>query len=103
MTNTEALEKSAKRQRKGPPPHFAYRDAGEEIAADVPTASLIQLRFLEGAGVPVRYEVFDDEGHGFRKADTIKRSLEAELAFYGRVFGFQPAGDLAPLKIENME
>jgi hypothetical protein len=32
------------------------------------------------------------EQHGFRKAESIVRSLEAELAFYGEVFGFTPAG-----------
>ena len=58
---------------------------------------------LKAKGVPVAYLAFEGEGHGFRKSDTITRSLEAELTFYGRVFGFQPAGDLAPLEIENMD
>jgi hypothetical protein len=35
-----------------------------------------------------------EEGHGFRRAETIERALEAELWFYGRVLGF--AVDSAP-------
>ncbi len=36
------------------------------------------------------------EQHGFRRAENIVRSLEAELAFYGRVFGFTPDGIAGP-------
>ena len=46
---------------------------------------------MKRRGVPVEYHAFEGEGHGFRKAATIERCLEAELAFYGRVFGFGPA------------
>ena len=42
------------------------------------------------------------EGHGFRSSENIRRSLEAELAFYGWVLGFKPADELPPLQIENM-
>jgi dipeptidyl aminopeptidase/acylaminoacyl peptidase len=43
---------------------------------------------LRAKGVPVEYVVFEGEGHGFRKAENIRRTLEDELAFYGKVFGF---------------
>jgi dipeptidyl aminopeptidase/acylaminoacyl peptidase len=42
--------------------------------------------------LPVALYEFEGEGHGFRRAETIRRVLELELAFYGQVFGFQPAG-----------
>ncbi|GHA76431.1 S9 family peptidase [Streptomyces termitum] len=48
-------------------------------------------RFLArtaGRGVPHAYLSFPGEGHGFRGADTMVRALEAELALYARVFGF---------------
>ncbi|MFI6459760.1 hypothetical protein [Streptomyces sp. NPDC050528] len=32
--------------------------------------------------------MFEGEGHGFRRRDTMAAALEAELFFYGRVFGF---------------
>ncbi|WP_078760139.1 S9 family peptidase [Marinactinospora thermotolerans] len=35
---------------------------------------------------------FAGESHGFREAGNVARSLETELAFYGRVFGFVPPG-----------
>jgi dipeptidyl aminopeptidase/acylaminoacyl peptidase len=42
----------------------------------------------------VAHLAFPGEGHGFRKAEDIVCTLEAELSFYGRVFGFTPAGDV---------
>ena len=41
---------------------------------------------LESKGLPVEYVAFPHEQHGFRRAETIARALEAELAFYTRVF-----------------
>lgn len=57
---------------------------------------------LRDKRMPVAYLPFAGEGHGFRKADTVKRALDAELYFYGRVFGFDPAGDIEPVPIENL-
>jgi len=42
---------------------------------------------LVARGIPVTYEAFAGEGHGFRRAETIQRALELELAFYQGVFG----------------
>ncbi len=57
---------------------------------------------LRAHGLPVAYVTFPGEQHGFRRAESIKRALEGELAFYARVFGFIPADDLPPLPIENL-
>jgi len=57
---------------------------------------------LRAKGVPVAYLEFPGEGHGFRRAEHIIRAKEAELYFYGKVFGFEPADQLAPLEIENL-
>ncbi|MGB4137218.1 MAG: prolyl oligopeptidase family serine peptidase [Microbacterium sp.] len=46
---------------------------------------------LAARGIPHEYVLFDGEGHGFRQASTIVRAAEAELAFLGRAFGFDPA------------
>ena len=54
---------------------------------------------LDERGVPHAYLAFEGEGHGFRKAENIERSLEAELYFYSRVFGFDTADDLTPVEI----
>lgn len=47
---------------------------------------------LDGSGVPHAYLTFDGEQHGFRLAETVHTALEAELSFYGQVFGFTPPG-----------
>jgi len=40
--------------------------------------------------------------HGFRKAENIKRTLDAEFYFYSRIFGYTPADDVEPVVIENL-
>jgi dipeptidyl aminopeptidase/acylaminoacyl peptidase len=57
---------------------------------------------LRAKGLPVAYLSFPGEQHGFREAAAIKRTLEAELYFYGRVFGFTPADPITPVDIENL-
>jgi dipeptidyl aminopeptidase/acylaminoacyl peptidase len=53
----------------------------ESIAAD-----------LAAHGIPYAYIAFEGESHGFRKAENIVASLEAELSFYGQIMGFTPPG-----------
>lgn len=57
---------------------------------------------LEANGIPHAYLAFEGEGHGFRGADAIRRSLEARLSFLGAVFGFTPADDLPPLEVSGL-
>ena len=47
---------------------------------------------LAAHGIRYGYISFAGESHGFRKAETVIASLEAELAFYGEIFGFTPPG-----------
>jgi dipeptidyl aminopeptidase/acylaminoacyl peptidase len=51
---------------------------------------------VRAKGLLVEYVTFPGEQHGFRAEASIVRSLEAELAFYGRVFGFEPAPSGTP-------
>lgn len=53
---------------------------------------------LAARGVPHAYLAFAGEGHGFRRAETIVRAAEAELAFYGQLFGVTPPG-VPPLEL----
>jgi dipeptidyl aminopeptidase/acylaminoacyl peptidase len=57
---------------------------------------------LRANKVPVAYLLFEGEQHGFRRAENIKRTLEAELYFYARVFHFEPADRIEPVIIENI-
>lgn len=54
---------------------------------------------LSRSGIPHLHETYEGEDHGFRQAENIIHALETELAFYGRVFGFQPADDLPPVEL----
>jgi dipeptidyl aminopeptidase/acylaminoacyl peptidase len=57
---------------------------------------------LRARHVPVSFILYPGESHGFRKPETIINSHQAELAFYGQVFGFKPADQLPPLTIEGL-
>ncbi len=57
---------------------------------------------LQKQGIPHAYLLFEGEGHGFRKAENIIRSLEAELSFYAQVLGFEPGDPLPKLAIDNL-
>ena len=67
-----------------------------------PNQSEMMADAVRRKGLPVAYLSFEGEQHGFRKATTIIRSLEAELYFYGAVFGFTPADTIEPLPIDNL-
>ncbi len=58
---------------------------------------------LRTRGLPVAYVTFEGEQHGFRKAESIKRALDAEFYFYSRVFGFEPADAIEPVEIFNLD
>ena len=67
-----------------------------------PNQAEMMVDALRSKGLPVAYLAFAGERHGFRRAETIKRTLEAELYFYGKVFGFTPADAIEPVEIENL-
>jgi dipeptidyl aminopeptidase/acylaminoacyl peptidase len=73
---------------------------GAEDAIVPPSQSRAIVAALRSRGVTAVYMEFEGEQHGLRKAENIARALQAELAFYGRVFGFEPAGPLPPLPPE---
>ena len=50
--------------------------------------------------IPHAYVLFPGEDHGFRAAANIIRAFEAELSFYGQVFGFTPADPIEPVRLE---
>lgn len=53
---------------------------------------------LAANGVAHAYLAFEGEGHGFRSASTLVRTMEAELAFLGQVLGF-PTPGVPPLEL----
>ncbi len=70
---------------------------GTEDEIVPPNQSEAIVAALADKNIPHAAIYFEGEQHGFRKAENIIRSLEAELWFYGRVFGFAPADDIEPV------
>ena len=68
-----------------------------------PNQSRLMADSVRRKGLPVALVMFPEEQHGFRRADSISRCLEAELFFYGAVFGFEPAGPRPELTIDNLD
>jgi dipeptidyl aminopeptidase/acylaminoacyl peptidase len=91
------------------PIHFAERISspmiffqGLDDKVVLPGQSEKIVEVLRTKRLPVAYIAFAGEGHGFRRAANIKRTLDAELYFYSRVFGFPLADPIEPVEIENL-
>ena len=82
-------------------PLILFQGLEDEVVP--PSQAETMVAALNRGGVPHAYLSFAGEGHGFRRAETEVRCLEAELCFYGRVLGFEPADELVPLEIEGAE
>lgn len=90
------------------PIHFADRIRAAVILFQgledevVPPAQAEEMvSALEANNLPHAYLPFEGEQHGFRKAENIVATLEAELSFYGQVMGFEPVG-IDPVAITNL-
>ncbi len=75
---------------------------GDEDEVVPPAQSEEIVRALQRRGLPYAYLLFEGEQHGFRKMESISRGLSAELTFYGKILGFEPADRLPPLEIVNL-
>lgn len=67
----------------------------------LPNQAEMMVDELRRRGVPVAYLAFEGEGHGFRRADTIIRTLEAELYFYAEIMAIPLAEPVTPVPIAN--
>jgi len=95
--------------RKRSPIHFThllscplilFQGLEDEIVP--PNQAEMMVAALRVKGLAVAYVPFAGEQHGFRRAETIKRALDAELYFYSRVFGFELAEAVEPVEIYNL-
>jgi dipeptidyl aminopeptidase/acylaminoacyl peptidase len=68
-----------------------------------PNQAEMMVEALREKHLPVAYVAFEGEQHGFRRAENIKRSLDGELYFYSKVFGFELAEPVEPVRIENLK
>ena len=67
-----------------------------------PSQAEAMVAALREASVPVAYQYFPDEGHGFRSPATIMGCMEAELSFYSQVFGFPHPEGIPRVMVENL-
>ena len=102
------LPEAVATMRERSPVHFADRIRcpvilfqGLDDPVVPPAQAEIMVEAMRRNGVPFAYLAFEGEAHGFRRAESMRRSLEAELSFYGQVFGFEPAGNIEPVTIER--
>ncbi|MGD0612261.1 MAG: S9 family peptidase [Anaerolineales bacterium] len=75
---------------------------GDEDPVVPPDQAEMMFKAVRAKKIPVAYLLFKGEQHGFRRAENIKRSFEAELYFYSKVFGFETAEAIEPVKIQNL-
>jgi dipeptidyl aminopeptidase/acylaminoacyl peptidase len=68
-----------------------------------PNQSEMIFEALKNNCIPTAYLSFEGEGHGFRQPANQIRSLNAELDFYGQIFGFTPAGNIEPVELITCE
>jgi dipeptidyl aminopeptidase/acylaminoacyl peptidase len=69
---------------------------GAEDRVVPPEQAEAMVEALRRRGIPCLYMLFDGEQHGFRRAETIKRALDAELYFYATFLSGAPLLFAAP-------
>jgi dipeptidyl aminopeptidase/acylaminoacyl peptidase len=82
-------------------PVILFQGLEDEVVP--PNQAETMVAALGRNGVPHAYLAFPGEQHGFRRAETEIRCLEAELYFYGRILGFEPAGGPDPVEIAGLD
>jgi dipeptidyl aminopeptidase/acylaminoacyl peptidase len=100
---------AAELYRQRSPIHFTDRLScpvillqGLEDAVVPPAQAEAMTAALDAKRIPHAYVAFPGEQHGFRRAEHIKRAVEAELYFYSRVFGFDLADPVEPVPIAHL-
>jgi dipeptidyl aminopeptidase/acylaminoacyl peptidase len=82
-------------------PMILFQGLDDPIVA--PAQAEAMARALRDKGVPFAYLAYAGEQHGFRHAENIVRTAEAELSFYAQILGFTPADEIEPVAIENAQ
>ena len=119
---THKFESRYSRRLVGPYPEKAdvYRERSPNNFPDAFSAPVLILQGLDddivppahaesivaalaAKGIPHAYLAFEGEGHGFRGAYAIRRTLEAQLSFLGQVFGFEPVDAIEPLEMPGLD
>ncbi|WOX05815.1 S9 family peptidase [Microbulbifer pacificus] len=95
-------------QERSPINHIEQLDCpviffqGLEDRVVPPNQAETMVAALRERGIPVAYITFEDEGHGFRTASSIRMALEGELEFYSRIFEFSLPEPGPGIHIDNL-
>jgi dipeptidyl aminopeptidase/acylaminoacyl peptidase len=81
-------------------PVILFQGLQDQVVPPAQAEAMVEA--LRAKGLPFAYLPFEGEQHGFRKAETIRRALEAELFFYARIFNFELGDQIEPVPIENL-
>jgi dipeptidyl aminopeptidase/acylaminoacyl peptidase len=81
-------------------PMLVLQGADDEVVP--PAQSELIVEALDEREVPHAYLLFEGEGHGFRKAESVIASLEAELSFYAQILGFEPGNPIPRLDVRHL-
>jgi dipeptidyl aminopeptidase/acylaminoacyl peptidase len=76
---------------------------GLDDEAVPPNQSQMIFDALKKNCIPTAYLAFEGEGHGFRQPANNIKALNAELDFYGQIFGFVPAGNIERIHLVECE
>ncbi len=76
---------------------------GMEDRVVPPEQARTMFEALREADITTSLVTYNNEGHGFRTAGNIIHALNAELAFYGTIFGFETDSTVTDLRIANLD
>ena len=62
-------------------PTIFFQGSEDRVVPQAQAAAMVSA--MRNNNIPVAYYLFEGESHGFRDGENIKRSLDAELGFYG--------------------
>jgi dipeptidyl aminopeptidase/acylaminoacyl peptidase len=104
-----AYPEAADVYRARSPIHFVDRIScpmillqGSEDEVVPPDQAEMMVEAMQAKGLPYAYVLFEGEQHGFRKAENIVRSNEAELSFFAQIFGATLGDPIEPVEIRNL-
>ncbi|MCF6194391.1 MAG: prolyl oligopeptidase family serine peptidase [Kangiellaceae bacterium] len=74
---------------------------GKDDKVVPPNQAEMMVKVLKEKGIPYAYRLYEGEGHGFRKAETIIDALNSELSFYRQVLEIDDVETNGLIKIKN--
>lgn len=75
---------------------------GEDDKVVPPNQAEMMVKALKEKKLPYAYQLYQGEGHGFRKAKTIVNALNSELSFYRQVLKIESDEIIEHLLIQNL-